>query len=234
MAQWDSIKQKAHGVIIRAGYGNTAAQKDTQFESNYNACKMYSLPCGAYWYSYATTIEDAKKEAMACLQVIKGKKFEYPIYYDIEDQIQRTISKSMLTQMVITFCTELEKAGYYVGVYANTDWFTNRLNHAELSKRYTIWLADYRTNYNKTLKRDMHQFSSTNAFGIYGFGGHLDCNSCTKDFPTIIKGVKLNGYRDEPVKEAPKTYRISITASEGDKNRILELCNELSLSAVVE
>ena len=37
----------------------------------------------------------------------------------------------------------MEDAGYFVGVYANTSWFTGKLDHAALAEKYTIWLADY-------------------------------------------------------------------------------------------
>ena len=70
--------------IIRAGYGKSVSQKDKKFEVNYSGCKANSIPCGVYWYSYAVTPEEAVSEANACLEIIKGKQFEYPIYFDVE------------------------------------------------------------------------------------------------------------------------------------------------------
>ena len=59
-------------AILRAGYGRYTNQKDSMFESHYAGAKKIGLPVGAYWYSYATTPEDAEKEADACIEVIKG------------------------------------------------------------------------------------------------------------------------------------------------------------------
>ena len=38
-------------VIIRAGYGKVASQKDPYFETNYKNAKAAGLQVGAYWYS---------------------------------------------------------------------------------------------------------------------------------------------------------------------------------------
>lgn len=246
VAQWDDIKSKVDGVILRAGYGNTARQKDSRFEEYYQVCKDRGIPVGAYWYSYAYTIADAEKEAQACLECLKGKSFEYPIYYDMEDGSIAHVGRNGLTEQTIRFCTILEQAGYFVGVYANTNWFLNHLNVDVLKQKYTLWLADYRSMPNTVLPRDMHQFSSTNAFKIIGFGigfgGHLDCNYCYRDFPTVIKRAGLNGLQkstateekvDEKVTEE-KLYKISITCSKGDKDRILDLCEQLELPVIVE
>lgn len=87
----DFKKVKAAGidyVIIRAGFGKYANQKDPCFENHYKAAKAAGLKVGAYWYSYAATVEEAKAEAQTCINAIKGKTFEYPIYFDLEERSQ--------------------------------------------------------------------------------------------------------------------------------------------------
>ena len=111
----DFGKVKASGidfVIIRAGYGRETSQKDNCFEQNYNAAKAAGLDVGAYWYSYADSAEDAVKEAKACMEVIKGKKFEYPIYFDLEEQSQFAKGRNFCDSVIKAFCGELEKNGY--------------------------------------------------------------------------------------------------------------------------
>ena len=54
---------------------------------------------GAYHYSYATTVEDARKEADLCYSVIKGKKFEYPIAYDMEENRVSTLGKEKVSEI---------------------------------------------------------------------------------------------------------------------------------------
>ena len=173
-----------YAVIIRAGYGREVSQKDSMFETNYAAAKAAGLHIGAYWYSYADSVADAAKEATACLACIQGKQFEFPVYYDLEEQSTAALGKDTCTQIAQTFCNAMEQAGYWAGIYANTNWFTNYLDHAILWPRYTVWLADYRQAYNTTLGRDMHQYTSTGS--VAGISGNVDCNRCTRDFPAEI------------------------------------------------
>jgi len=87
----DFNKVKSAGydyVIIRAGYGKEKSQKDNMFETNYKNAKSAGLKVGAYWFSYAMSPSTATAEADACLSCIKGKKFELPVYYDMEYQLQ--------------------------------------------------------------------------------------------------------------------------------------------------
>lgn len=173
-----------YAVIIRAGYGREVSQKDPMFEANYAASKAAGLHIGAYWYSYADSVADAAKEAAACLSCIAGKQFDFPVYYDLEEQSTAALGKDTCTQIAQTFCNAIEQAGYWAGVYANTNWFINYLDHAALWPRYTVWLADYRTNYNTSLGRDMHQYTSTAK--VDGVDSNVDCNRCTRDFPMEI------------------------------------------------
>ncbi len=173
-----------YAVIIRAGYGREISQKDPMFEINYAAAKAAGLHIGAYWYSYATAAPEADREAAACLECIRGKEFDFPVYYDLEEEATADLGKDTCTQIAQTFCNAMEQAGYWAGVYANTNWFTNYLDHSVLWPRYTVWLADYRTNYNTTLGRDMHQYTSTGR--VSGINGNVDLDRCTRDFPAEI------------------------------------------------
>ena len=196
-----------YAVIIRAGYGREVSQKDPMFEINYAAAKAAGLHIGAYWYSYATATPEADREAAACLACIQGKRFDFPIYYDLEEQATAALGKDACTQIAQTFCTAMEQAGYWAGVYANTNWFANYLDHAALSSRFTIWLADYRQSYNTTLKRDMHQYSSTGS--VAGVNGNVDCNRCTRDFPAEIGSL----YGDTAQQAQPASNEVHCTGN---------------------
>lgn len=168
-------KVKASGieaVIIRAGFGRESSQKDTEFETHYKNAKAAGLKLGAYWYSYADSVSDAKKEADACLSCIKGKKFDMPIYYDLEEAPQKRLGKTTLTRMAEAFCNAIKAGGYKVGVYSNLDWFNNYLDYTKLKKEYSIWLAQY--NVVNQLDCDIWQNSSTG--NISGVNGNCDTN----------------------------------------------------------
>lgn len=49
-----------------------------------------------------------------------------------------TLSRQALTNVIKAFCSEVEKAGYYVGVYASLSWLDGKFYPDQLS--YDIWL----------------------------------------------------------------------------------------------
>lgn len=159
-------------VIIRAGYGRETSQKDSMFESHYRNAKSAGLKVGAYWYSYADSINDAEKEAKAFMAVAKGKNFDFPIYYDLEDSSQIGLGKSTLTAIAERFCDTLKRNNYKVGVYANLNWFNNYLDYKKLKAKYSIWLAQY--NDKAEIDCDIWQNSSSGR--INGYSGRLDTN----------------------------------------------------------
>ena len=171
----DYNKVKATGitaVIIRAGYGRETSQKDTQFETHYKNAKAAGLKIGAYWYSYADSVADAKKEAAACLACIKGKTFDMPIYYDMEESSQTKLGKTTLTSMAKSFCEAIKAGGYRAGIYSNLNWLNNYLDYATLKKSYSIWLAQWSSS--NSLSCDIWQNSSTGK--INGISGNVDTN----------------------------------------------------------
>ena len=88
---YNEIKRQSNFCILRAGFWDT---KDNQFENHYNNLKDLNL--GAYWYSYATTEDEARMEAKTMLEVIKDKKFTLPIFMDIEDSTISGIGKERI------------------------------------------------------------------------------------------------------------------------------------------
>lgn len=214
---WKKVSKQIDFAILRVGYGKVATQKDSYFEYNYQQAKKYGVPVGAYHYSYAKSISDAEQESKVVLEWLKGKQFEYPIYFDIEDNSQINLGKDLITDIVFAFCEKLEKAGYFVGVYSNTNWLTNYLDYKKIVNRFTIWKADYRQNYDTSFKCDIHQYSCTGK--IDGINGNVDLNNCFRDF-SIIKQNNLNGFKksdEEIIAEKDKkieTLNAKITALE--------------------
>lgn len=186
------VKDKVGFIIMQAGYGKYAYQKDPCFERNYSECKKYKIPCGAYWFSYATSADEARAEAKACAAVIKGKKFEYPIYFDVEGK--SLVGKKVVSEMCAAFCSELEKLGYFAGIYMSRSPAQTMLTDT-VAKRYALWLAEYGSKLNWSGSVGMWQNSSTGR--INGISGNVDTNICYVDYPSIIKSEGFNGY-DKP------------------------------------
>ena len=198
----DFNKVKAAGVdfvIIRAGYGRYINQKDPYFEQNYKRAKAAGLNVGAYWYSYANSVTDAKAEAATCLEVIKGKQFEYPIFFDLEEKTQFVQGKTFCSNLVVAFCDALEKAGYFAGLYISRSPLTQYIT-AEVQKKYTLWVAEYgaKLNYNG----DVGMWQNTRSWRVAGVNGNVDHDYSYIDYPTIIKNGGFNGFKKPAAKSA--------------------------------
>lgn len=188
-------------VIIRAGYGKSASQKDVYFERNYKAAKAAGLNVGTYWYSYADSIAAAKQEASVFLSVIKGKQFEYPVFLDLEEQKQFARGKAFCSDLVDAFCGAVEKAGYFAGLYISRSPLQNYIN-ADVANRYALWIAEYASKCKYGGTYGMWQYSSTGK--VSGINGNCDMNYCYIDYPSIIKNGGYNGYTPNSTTEPEK------------------------------
>lgn len=198
----DWTKVKTDFCIIRAGLGKVLSQKDPQFENNYAGCKANKIPVGAYWYSYATSAAEAAKEAEVCLQVIAGKQFEYPIFFDIEEKKQFVLGKAACTAIAKAFLERVEKAGYYVGIYSSKNGLENYIDKS-VRERYAVWVANVGVSQTSYRGAAMWQYSWTGKHS--GIKGDVDCNYCYIDYPSIIKSKGLNGFKTAANKMADKS-----------------------------
>lgn len=192
-------KAKAEGVEFAMLRGAYSQSKDDQFETFYKQCKDRNIPVGAYHYSMAKTVADAKKEASVMLGILKGKQFEYPICLDVEDSTQQKLGKDTLTAIIQTYCDTLEKAGYYVGIYS-TEYYLNNYTHVDKLAKYDKWIAQWYTECQSDIPYGIWQFGGeTNMIRSNKVAGVVcDQNYAYKDYPAIIKSAALNGFKAEP------------------------------------
>lgn len=203
----DWKKVKSAGIkfaMVRLGYGSangTECGTDGYFEKNVTGAISAGVDIGCYFYSYALSVEAAKKEAEYVISVLAKYKgaFTYPIAFDIEDSSQQSLGKETLTDMVIAFGDAIEKAGYYCSVYANLNWFKNVLDDTRLT-RFDHWLAQWASAPTYTGTFGIWQSSSTG--NVDGINGNVDTDVAYKDYPTVIKGKKLNGFTNADQKPA--------------------------------
>lgn len=192
----DWTKVKTDFVIIRAGYGNVIEQKDECFEEYYAGAKNAGIPVGAYWYSYAMDEDDARQEADVFLETIKGKQFEYPVFYDVEENAQFELGKEKVSAIIRAFLERVESAGYFVGLYGSASSLVTH-TESDIKNKYTIWLAHWTEKTNYSGNYGIWQYSCNGK--VDGISGDVDLDKCYVDYPTKIKSKKLNGYETAPV-----------------------------------
>lgn len=191
---WKAVKNSGVDyAIIRAGYGRYASQKDPYFDQNMRNAKAAGLACGAYWFSYADSVAAAKQEAEVFLQVIDGYQFEYPLVFDIEDQVHVNMTKEQVSAIIEAFCQTVEAKGYYVSVYSYASFLNTKVYQSVLD-RYDIWVAHFNTSapaYSLS-SYGMWQYSSTGS--VPGIAGDVDLDYGYYRYPNIMSQAHLNGF----------------------------------------
>ena len=192
---FDKVKDESvNFAIIRGMYGNA---KDTSFDKFYNELKNKRLGVGVYQWGRARNIAQAREEAMLLVEhCLKGRQFEYPIYYDVEDKILLDLGIEETTEIIKAWCMTIENAGYFAGVYMNQSTFNNEVLGKELEKLYSQWRAYWTTELNLPKNVDMVQFGGeTNLIRSNIIAGMIvDQDYAYTDLPSIIKNAGLNGY----------------------------------------
>lgn len=158
---------------------------DSAFEANYKGCTANNIPVGAYKYSYAANVSEIQYEARKVIEALNGRKLDYPVFLDIEDECQKNLSKSLMMRMINVFREIIIKAGYQFGVYCGYSWYQNQL--PEDVKKYDCWLASYPSQDDGTMQIRLKpaagigwQYSSKAT--IPGISGKVDRNVFYKDY----------------------------------------------------
>lgn len=219
-------KAGVSGAIIRSSlmyWGDQSMVKESCVDKHYQGFHDVGIPVGVYHYSCATTPEMAREEARLVLDIVKNKQLEYPIYYDTENnERQGPLSKAALTEVAIAFCEEIEKAGYYVGIYASLNWLENKLDLSRL-EAYDKWVAQYHTECQFTGSYGMWQYTSQGK--VDGISGNVDMNECYQDYPSIIRSAGLNhldGIPDSTKPSNPTNPQPASKFKVGDKVKVLK------------
>lgn len=181
---WEQIKKAGVSfVIVRIGYRGYGASGalvlDPMFEEHFTNVKNAGLKVGVYFFSQATTEEEAKEEAFACAYVLNGRKLDYPIFFDTEASGAANgsgradgLGVADRTKCAVAFCEEVKANGYKPGVYASTLWYRNRVDLSSLTK-YTIWNAHYGV---ASSPIDCALWQGTCTARLPGYKGDLDVN----------------------------------------------------------
>lgn len=182
---WNRVKAAGiRAVIIRAGFGTT---KDNMFEEHYAGARAAGLAIGAYWYSYAYSITDAENEARACADVLSGKTFDIPVYYDMEEDDQMQLGRTIMTAIACQFINTMQDAGYRGGMYSSPSWFSDFIDYDLMRKKYSVWLAHWASS--PARQCDIWQ---------YGEDGSVDGVPGDCDVDVIMNWDVINGDIPKP------------------------------------
>lgn len=180
-------------AIIRAARGRAGKdnkmKEDDYFRQNIEGAQKYGIDVGVYFYSYATSVAEAKEEAEFFVDVIKGYKIQYPVILDLEEEFQGKIGKKKLTNMIEAFFEVLMENKYYPMLYSYKGWIEAYLDMKEIDK-FALWLAQVNDKVTYDGGYYIWQYSFTGK--VDGIEGGVDLDISYRDFATIFKKYGLN------------------------------------------
>jgi GH25 family lysozyme M1 (1,4-beta-N-acetylmuramidase) len=185
---WTQVKQAGIDfAFIRIGYrtyGDGIVTYDNAFQRNIEGALAAGLKVGAYFYSQATTADEAVEEADAVIDALAPYDITYPVVYDwelIHHDNARTddVSVEALADCCVSFCERVKDSGYTPMIYQNTGTAMHKLDLPRV-KDYDFWLAEYSDSPSYYYEFRIWQYSNTGR--IPGIEGDVDLNICFRPY----------------------------------------------------
>lgn len=173
---FDALKKAGvEFIFIRVGTVDKEGEcvLDPKFVQNIEGANRVGIKAGVYFYSYASTLEEARKEARWVLKQIKPYKIDLPVVFDWEDWEDFNayhLSFFGLTSMAEEFLNTIKRNGYE-GMLYSSKYF---LEQIWFPTDYPIWLAHYTSKTNYQGKYEYWQMCSDGS--VDGIKGAVDVN----------------------------------------------------------
>jgi Lyzozyme M1 (1,4-beta-N-acetylmuramidase) len=204
---WVKTKNQIDFAIIRCGYGKDVTnQDDAQFHKNAEACTRLNIPFGVCMYSYAKDASDALAEAKHVLRLLQGKKLAYPVYYQLEDKstIGQQPNEAIAT-IVEAFCSTLQNHDYCVGIYADIQWWQEKLID-KLYNKYSKCVVSHKNQLEYKDRCDIWQYS--NQGKVDGIDKEVNVLYSYRDYAKIIPSLGKNGFYENVSEDLKNRYGI--------------------------
>jgi GH25 family lysozyme M1 (1,4-beta-N-acetylmuramidase) len=182
----DWARVKAAGIefaMVRLGYKeNGACFEDDNAAWNLKEAEKNGVLTGVYFYSGATTPQEAREEAEWVLGKIGIYAISYPVVFDYE--IKSSASAEFRTDIALSFLNRIKTEGYEAMLYValkeledSSMWQQNRILSEHL-----VWGARYLENFERSpfypeteIRLAMWQYS--NQGRVEGISGDVDLNA---------------------------------------------------------
>lgn len=204
---WQKVKHAgADYAFVRAGAtGQNSFEmiKDRTYEKNMDEAAKAGVARGVYWYSQATTTEEAVIEAKEVCRYAEGRKLELPIVMDMEFSNGRldaayagwvaeggsANARKQLTLIADAFLNYCRDHGYTTCLYVSQS-LTSKTSGVDVAKLvndgHELWIAQY--NVNNTSSEDYTYWQYSSIDRISGIRGRVDSN-----YMYIPKNKNTNG-----------------------------------------
>ena len=192
VADWQKVGKTCSHAIHRASFTEQAKfslNPDSTFATNVVNAFKAGLKCGAYHYSQAITVAEAKKEANYLCDIL-DKYRPYINYYVVCDyEFGKRLNSKIGTKasdIANAFCDVVKARGYSPCIYANYTMLTKYLK----APKHPVWVAQYNSTCSYKGEKVLWQYTSSGS--VEGISGNVDLSYV---------------YSEEvPAKPTPQTY----------------------------
>ena len=203
---WRKVLKTCEYAICRASYTNQKSfklNKDSTFAANFVNAKAAGLKVGAYHYSQAITVAEAKAEAEYLCQILKDFTPTFYVVCDFEygGRLNSKIGKKA-SDIANAFCDVVKAHGYEPCIYANTSTLNSNLTNP----KYPVWVAQYNDKCTYGGAKVMWQYTSSGS--VEGISGRVDLSHVYEVPPRqLTKPEKAVAWAKEIAKSEEYTYK---------------------------
>lgn len=186
----DWKKVKVAGVdfaMIRIGgrgYTGGEIYFDDKFDQNVKNAQQAGVKVGAYFFSQAISVAEAKEEAEFVIDKIKNYNLEYPVAFDWEvigtaEARTDVMTPQELTDCAKAFCNLIEESGNTPMIYVSKRLGYYKYDLSQLAD-ISLWYVEYDYTPSFYYHFDMWQYSESGT--VDGIQGEVDLNIGFKEF----------------------------------------------------
>lgn len=182
---WKKVKDSGVDfVMVRLGgrlYGDSGELfKDDRAAEYIKGAQAVGIKAGGYFFSQATTTNEAIEEADYVKKILGDIKPDFPIAYDweiIKEEEARTdkVSAAQATENARSFCQQTASYGYTPMIYSTSRELYFKYDLSKLAD-YDIWYCEYANTPEFYYQFSMWQFSDHGT--VDGIEGNVDLNIC--------------------------------------------------------
>lgn len=194
-----------------------SGKPDNQFAANLTGCREQKIPIAVYKYTYARTVEEARKEAQQVVELLKENDLVCKVFWDVEDrEYLYKLGKNKLTELIKAAQEVIESNGLEFCLYAGLNvykegWFD--------FTRFTcpLWVARYPVSGVKTLRdipaekytpsvgRDLYGWQFSGEGKVKGILTNVDLNILYYD-PTTLSMRSDSGQQPDTIQTVTDGY----------------------------
>ncbi len=140
-------------AMVRVGYRADTSREihaDTNAKYNMQEAQKNGIKIGAYFFSTATTAEEAREEADWVADYISRYPVTYPVAYDCEgfdkpDSAQYALTNAQRTDIAVAFLQEIYNRGYTPMFYASMGELSGgaKWDTARIESICRVWVSQY-------------------------------------------------------------------------------------------